>query len=276
MAADEEGSLASPAQLDRWRDNFSAYRQAPDHMTLIEWLAQFDRDHLPVAHKLLDNVQIVSELQIQEGYRDALNNLPGWNADNDERAGRWYFVGAGGAGESGPAMLRLFREANGMTQVRFSDFFREVRELPGLELTAYDNVVLVDDFAGTGDQMAGFWPILQELIASEASCFLILSAMTSRAESRLEDETEFNVVATRTLLEQDDFWSDQCDTFTNEELEILDIYGNTASNPTPRGYGECGLAFVLSHKTPNNTIPILHANHDNWVSPFPRYLLRAA
>jgi hypothetical protein len=52
-------------------------------------------------------------------------------------------------------------------------------------------------------------------------------------------------------------------------------YCDRADKKNPRGFGECGLLYVLCHKTPNNSIPILYANHSQWVGLFPRNLNQA-
>lgn len=267
--------LASSEQLDAWVGRFSAYRQAPTQETLLRWLAQFKQEHLAIAHKVLDAVEMVSELEIHEGYRDALSSLPGWSKLAAERQGRWFFLGFGAAGESGQAMLRMFREANGLTSAHWQGFFRMPRELPGLALTAYDHVVFVDDFAGTGRQVTNYWPLMQELVASEAKCYLLLTAITEVANERIKGSTELNVYARRFLNNAANVFSLECNTFDNVERRVIEDYGKIAWQAHPKGFGECGLTLVLSHKTPNNTIPILHTNHEQWVGPFPRTLLAA-
>ena len=275
---DDEGpepDLASEAQMAAWLDRFSHYRQPPTRATLLRWLDSFDREHVGIAHKVLDQVVVVSELEIQEGYKRGLEGLPGWSRSVENRHGRWFFSGVGGAGESGPAMLRLFREANGLTAHRWNNFFVSQVELPRLRLSARDSVVFVDDFAGTGRQMVGYWPILEELIAAEAKCYLLLTALTVRAAESIENKTEFIVHADKTLGLEADLYNPACGILSLEEMEILDRYGRVAWQQYPRGFGSCGLCFVLSHKTPNNTIPVLHANHDNWKGLFPRHLIAA-
>jgi hypothetical protein len=218
---------------------------------------------------------IISEEEILQGYRSALEHLPGWSRKAAERTGRWFFVGAGAAGESGPAMLRLFREANGMAAAGWQPFFLTPLDLPRLSLSAYDSVVFVDDFAGTGSQMVDYWPLMQELIASEAKCYLVLTAITTRAAEAIAASTDLQVRAEITLDESHNVFSAECPLFNAQEKAILDQYGTIASPERPRGFGDCGLTLVLSHKTPNNTLPILHANHPAWIGPFPRYLLAA-
>lgn len=267
---------ASEKQLEAWEARFRPYRRHPTRDCLIAWLAQFDQEHQSIAHRVLDSVILLSEDDILHGYKGTLESLPGWSKNPHQRTGRWFFVGLGDAGESGQAMLRLFREANGLTADRWQSLCVMPRELPGLALKAVDSVVFVDDFAGSGQQMVNYWPLIEELVASEARCYLALSATTSRAEAEIRSKTEFVLRAPLVLQEEHDLFSPACPTFTDEEKEVLERYGKRASKSQPRGFGECGLAIVLSHKTPNNSIPILHANHGNWISPFPRQLIPIA
>lgn len=229
---------------------------------------------MPLAHRLLDAVVIVPEIDAHYGYKNALNNLEGWNRKIELRQGRWFFVGVGSAGESGPAMLRMFREANGMTSDSWQRFFVTAKELPGLNLSAYDSVVFVDDFAGTGTQVVNYWPILAELVASEARCHLILTAATEYAAKKISDKTELILHCSIILEEGSNLFSESSKLFSKDERVALDHYGNKAWSAHPRGFGGCGVALVLSHKTPNNSLPVLHANHDGWVGPFPRNLIQ--
>jgi hypothetical protein len=64
-------------------------------------------------------VEVISESQIQAGYRAALEGLAGWSTDPAHRVGKWFFLGFGKPGESGHSMLRIFREANRMTAARY-------------------------------------------------------------------------------------------------------------------------------------------------------------
>ncbi len=266
---------ATDAQLERWEGLFRHYRMHPSRERLISWLKQFQDEHQSIAHRVLDSVILLSELEIQTGYKSILDALPGWSKNPTERRGRWYFIGMGNPGESGQAMLRLFREANGLTADRWQNSFVAPRELPSLALKAIDNVVFVDDFAGSGQQMVGYWPLIEELVASEAHCYLVLSATTTRAEAEIRNNTELDIKSPVILSEEHNLFSPHCATFTEDEKIILEEYGRKASRTQPRGYADCGLALVLSHKTPNNSIPILHANHDSWISPFPRQLIAA-
>lgn len=260
---------------ETWIDRFRYYRDPPDRFAIDDWLALFNEDHQEVARKVLDRVVVVSEREIQQGYRAALAALPGWQDRNEANGGRWFFVGFGRAGESGPAMVRIFREASDLALARYNHLFCELSDLPGLKLTALDTVVFIDDFSGTGRQVCRMWPTVAEMVASEAVCHLILTAATTTAVQAIGGRTELILHTRMTLDESDNVLAPANTEFSSDEKDVIRAYGAIADPRKPEGYGGSGLLFVLSHKTPNNTLPILHINEPHWRGLFPRYL-RAA
>ena len=228
--------------------------------------------HRDVAARVLDCVEVISEREIQQGYRAALSSLSAWNIDPAVRTGQWLFLGFGKPGESGQSMLRLFREANSLTSATYDSLFCSITDLPSKRLTSRDYIIFVDDFSGTGRQVAGMRPTIQELVGANANCFFIVTAATRAAICKITSETSLQLVSSIILEERDNVFHQQCVNFSEDDCKILIRYGRRADNKNPRGFGECGLLFVLCHKTPNNTIPILHAHHAKWKGLFPRYL----
>jgi hypothetical protein len=266
------GSAINAERIATWLSRFRFYRAPPDDAAIQSWLGRFKAGDKDVAARILDVVEVKSEAEIQDGYRRALEQIEGWSADSANRSGQWVFVGFGRAGESGQSMLRVFREATGMSSTAFNDLFCSATDLPQRQLTARDTVVFVDDFSGTGRQVTQFWPMLSELIASDAKKYLILTAVTSHALEKITNETELKVYASRVLDSVDNTFHHTCIHFTENEKKAVETYCKRADKKNPRGFGGCGILFVLSHKTPNNTIPILHVNNTKWIGLFPRYL----
>jgi hypothetical protein len=263
----------SQEDLNRWYDRFRAYRRSPSREEILAWLNQFEPQHVPVAKKVLDNVILIADVDIHSCYRDALNAIPGWSRNEVQRQGRWAFLGLGGQAESGAVMLHMFREANELEPDKFQPLFVSLSELPGMQLTAADTVIFVDDFAGTGDQFADRWEKFQELIASEARTFLFLAAATSRAMDRLGGVEDLDVRVGRRLEPCDNVFSEECNTFANDEKATVLRYCETADPRCPKGWGDCGLLLVISRKTPNNSAPILHVDvRRRWKGLFPRKL----
>jgi hypothetical protein len=169
-------------------------------------------------------------------------------------------------------MFRMFREANRLTGKANDDLFCYLSDLPMRKLTAEDNVVFVDDFSGTGNQVVRMWDTIQEVAAAEARFYLIVTAATRMAVDRIAAETGLRLISGTTLECGDNVFDAACGHFSDAEQRTIEQYGRRADRQRPKGYGDCGLLFVLCHKTPNNTVPILHANHARWRGLFPRYL----
>lgn len=264
----------TPQRIDGWYDRFRYYRRPPSREEIASWLERFasengDRD---LAARLLDAVRIVSEEEIQIGYREALEAIPGWDRNREHREGNWVICGLGHAGESGAEMLRKFREANRLGAERFDYLFDNVTNLVERKLTEQDTVILVDDFAGTGDQVCSYWPTHAELIGG-AKAYLVLTASTEAAITRFVDLISLEEILVSHVLEEvDNLFSGQSEVFSAEEKARLLEYCRLADKNNPKGYGDCGLAVILSHKTPNNSLPLLHANKASWSGLFPRYL----
>ena len=266
------GTPISPARSAEWLNVFRFYRHPPDEPAIQQWLNRFSKADQDVAARVLDCVQVVSDQEILTGYRDALQQLVGWNIDPTLRRGRWFFVGFGSPGKSGQAMVRSFREANQLTSATHNDLFCGATDLPSKKLTAEDYVVFVDDFSGSGRQVSAAWQTLQELVASDATCHLILTSATRKAMSKIEALINLALTVYIILEEDDNVFNSRCTKFSTHEKSIIEKYGRRADRRNPKGFGDCGLLFALSHKTPNNTIPILHAYHDRWKGLLPRYV----
>lgn len=169
-------------------------------------------------------------------------------------------------------MLRKFAEANRLTKKTDAGLFITPRDIPSLQLKSEDTIIFVDDLSGSGQQVLNGWQTMNELIASDAKAHLILTAVTDRALRLIAQNTRLNVIAQYVIPNKGNVFHDSC-TFLakNEKLALLK-YCEKADSKVPRGYGDCGLLLVLSHKTPNNSIPILHVYHKEWHGLFPRYL----
>jgi hypothetical protein len=259
-------------QLANWLARFRYYRRPPSEDDIRAWLGYFGAGDEAVAEAVLERITVISEEDIQRGYRAALEAIPGWNRRRDRRPGEWVILGFGGPGQSGGDMLRKFREANRLSADRFDYLFTSIAELASLELTQEDTVIFVDDFSGTGDQIAKHWRVHAEL-AGGARSYLILTAATQQAVERILDLPDLDELLVRQVLGPEaNILSDANTDFSDAEKIVIQQYCEQADRKQPRGFGECGLLLVLSHKTPNNSLPILHVNKPTWRGLFPRYL----
>jgi hypothetical protein len=279
------GTAIDAKRYKRWISLFGSYRAGIINVTIESWLSQFDAADQDLAARVLDAVEFYSQSQIHAAYRQALAALDGWHKSASKRKGRWRFAAmSGSAGESGDAMLYQFRIANGLDAkylnelfVSRSDLFRQPLLPDGdpQKLGKDDVVVLLDDFSGTGTQVCDAWnnpeTSFGALLAGVGKVCLILVAASTAARKRILDETAICPMPAHELREGDSVFSDHCKHFTKADRLKLLHYGRIADNKHPMGFGDCGFVVVFQHRPPNNSIPILHADHRRWTGLFPRH-----
>lgn len=268
-----ENTPVDPQRLRAWLDGFAAYRHAVTKASIESWLDQFQQKHQDIAARVLDAVEFFGADQIAAALRKALKAIPGWDIAPMKRQGQWRFVAySGSAGESGDTMLHQFRLANGLDGKRFRELFIHRSEIVLQKLGVEDTLVFLDDFVGTGNQVCESWTeTFAEVTAGVGRVFLVVVAAVQGARKWIEDETDLVLRPCLELGESYNIFSDKCVHFTPHAKEALLHYNKIANRKHPRGYGDCGLVVVFQHRCPNDSIPILHANHSKWAGLFRRH-----
>ena len=284
-APSARGAAIDARRYKRWINRFGSYRAGIINVTIQSWLEQFEGADRDIAARILDCVEYYDQSHIQTAYRHALQSLVGWHEDPSKRKGRWCFAAmSGSAGESGDAMLYQFLLANGLDAKKFNGIFVSRSELfrrtllpdeDEKKLGKDDVVVLLDDFTGTGKQVCDAWngpeTSFGALLAGVGKVYLIVVAAGKSARAKIADETAISLVPAHQLQEGDNVFSASCSHFNSRDRARLLHYGRLADNKNPKGHGKCGLLVVFQHRAPNNTIPILHMDHERWVGLFPRH-----
>ncbi|MFI5024318.1 MAG: hypothetical protein ACHQRJ_22035 [Alphaproteobacteria bacterium] len=257
--------------MSTWLERFDGYRVTVSERRINDWLTKFRPEDSDLAARVLDAVSFLRSEHMEHALRETVSRLPGWHRSKKERKGKWRFVAfSTSAGESGDTMLHKLRTALGLTRGQYNELFIHKADLLRQRLEPNDTVAFVDDFAGTGQQGCNHWRELAELLPGSPKSYLILVAAAQKAIDRICQETGLNMVAQYLLQPNDDIFSEECDHFTKQEKDRLLEYCRRADRKNPRGFGNCGFVIVLAHKTPNNSIPVLHANHPGWRGLFPR------
>ena len=268
----DRGRPIDNTRVERWVARFAGYRREATANRIRNWIKQFTAGDRDVAARVLDCVYFVSDQSVEEAFKNILGKLAGWDSNERNRKGNWRFVAfSEAAGESGDSMLHRWRIATRMTGRKYDKLYIYKSELLKENLGPKDTVVFLDDFAGTGTQVCTGWQdVMEELLPGEPKVYLILAAVTQVARQKISNDTPMQIVSHIKLKNDDNIFSADCRHFTAQEKNRLLTYCRRANNQHPRGWGNCGLVIVLAHKTPNNSIPILHANHNRWVGLFPR------
>jgi hypothetical protein len=259
-----------------WLSRFGTYRGGITEGAVRDWLLQF-KDDADLGARVLDVIEFYDMQSIHHAYRQGLGALEGWDIRKTYRKGTWRFAAmSGSAGESGDGMLWHFRNANGLGGRVHSELFVHRSQLASCGLGKNDTVVLLDDFSGTGQQVCDAWndPAVSygELLAAVGKVYLILVAATNAAVNKIEDETLLTVLSTHRLdSKRDNIFSGETKGFSATDRQRLMGYCKIAWPQKPLGWGECGLVVVFHHRTPNNSIPVLHAESNEWSPIFPRH-----
>jgi hypothetical protein len=279
------GSAIDAKRYNKWISRFGSYRGGITNVMIESWIHQFEDDDHDLAARVLDAVEFYGQSQIHAAFREALPALAGWHKSASKRVGQWRFAAmSGSAGESGDAMLYQFRIANGLGAKVFnplfvsrSDLFRQplLPDNDPQKLGQDDTVVLLDDFSGTGTQVCDAWndpeTSFGSLLAGVGRVYLILVAASRVARQRIAKETAILPHAAHYLQESDNIFSEECEHFTQDDRAKLLHYGQVANRRAPKGFGDCGFLVVFQHRPPNNSTPILHADHSKWTGLFPRH-----
>lgn len=267
------GANIDAGRMTSWASEFAGYRYSVTERRIERWLDQFGDDHRNLAARVLDCVDYIPYERITAAFRSLLESLPGWSRDESSRQGKWRFVAfSASAGESGDSMLHHFRIANGLATKRYDELFVHMRDLLGENLGHGDSVVFVDDFSGTGNQVCDTWATeVAELLPEGPNTYLVLVAASSMARQEISRTTSLMVAPSLELTESDNIFSERCEHFDAQEKATLLDYCTRADRHRPKGHGECGFVIVFAHRCPNNTIPILHEDHDRWMGLFRRH-----
>jgi hypothetical protein len=272
-APQPRGAAINTQRRRRWTGNFSTYRHQVSEQSIDDWIQQFANEHRDVAARLLDVVDFYSIDRISGAFRTALAALPGWHANPAQRKGKWRFAGLSrSAGESADAMMHRFRVANGLDAKKFNDLFIHPSQILLEKLGEEDSLVLIDDFVGTGDSVCKAWDeSFAELVPDIGRVFLVVVAAVDDGRKKVTDETSLTCVPGQELTKHDNFFADQCNSFTKGEKAAILKYCERAHKNEPKGYKDCGLVLTFQHRCPNNTLPIFYVEHSKWTGLFPRH-----
>lgn len=193
------------------------------------------------------------------------------------------------------------RDLAGELECRMSKYDR--RANPPARL--FRNVFLIDDFSASGKsylrgpnaagKIARFWESINDqrgqmsrlVDKGDLRIHVLLYAATDRAVDAIRDASckllpgmSLTVEAVHTIPSSIRLDEDRDSEFYRLVSRDQDKYGwstpldkhtrKGASEKPYLGFDQCALPLVLHHNTPNNSLPILHANEGNFTGLFPR------
>ncbi len=253
---------------------------------VLNWLSNFDKEDLPDALKVLANIEYIPLGKMFDIYSQGLSS-----AFKQYKHKTIVILGIGKYGKSGSSMLYFINKAPAFSDKRYKRkkylIGRKEEILPlinELKILRDDFLlILLDDFVGTGNST------LEYLNGNDTEQGLILFLK--------ENELKPNVAILSVIINEIGFQRLQFE-YPNISLfgelrkkafaqpsvfgyrpnsipirEFCYKYGAklTGEKYNILGYENSQSLVVFEHTTPNNTLPIIWSNKNDWTPLFPRF-----
>ena len=233
---------------------------------ILKWIGQFADEHLPLAGKVLQTIRYYGAANIRAMARELVYII--WQEFPGVDRSRVIFVPVGSPGSGADIIVRILRQLQEVRGTRIVTMADLERIDPG----GVSGIVFIDDFSGTGDQLAEWWGIVEPIVRpKEVPILVALLVMNGRARSKIEEFAQA-ALCVNELDEGADVFSEHNGDFDEIEKGLLLQYCERTGCEVSlvRGYGSCGLLVGFRHGCPNNSLPILWFEHTRWRSLFMR------
>jgi hypothetical protein len=245
-----------------------------DHV--LKWLMQFDTEDIDLGVRILKHLNVVGYEDLNTSLSIAYSKLERVAIDKDSRISsqNTLFAGIGDGAKSGAMIGYNFRIANELPE----DNFLTDDSLVHLESGLIENIVLVDDVIGTGDQATREIKALTEKVTpfGVKNIFLLTAVgMTDGiksiiAETKAHVFSAFEYTDLDTATNLDSAFYDGIPHEQRSKLrDRLDYYGRVSSKQG-LGYGGIGALIAFYYNTPNISLPVIWGSRNSWIPLFKR------
>jgi hypothetical protein len=286
----EEISYPTPDEIVRLIDRWGTYRgQAVTTDLVRRWLGQFgEPQHQRVALRLLQRLRFYGAPAVREKLGQAGEIVKsGLQVELPKGVKKRRDIAIGyldGAGKSGAQWARNFAQQHGIHGTNVL----EQGALAGTTIANPDVRVLVflDDFVGTGTSASDNFTKLNTQVRGTLTRaglrveFIAAAGFqpgVDKLEERLADlQLPVRVSVLEVLGDEDRCFHERSRIFPEpEEREfakrLLMSIGRGLAPRSPVGFGDSQAVVVFSDSCPNNSLPVLWQEADNWKPLFPRF-----
>lgn len=177
--------------------------------------------------------------------------------------------------KSGPYVLRRLQKSLGLNP-RWMIWPQSIVA----ETAAFDTLLLVDDFCGSGQQFSDFLTTnqLDSWLQSSPSHKIIYLTLAAHSKGKHFIATNFpavRVIAAETLSDEHSFFSgaffrelpdDVIRTKLSNDYQKISTECGLGGRIGSLGYDSMGLTYAFDHGTPNNSLPIYWFDNEKWMS----------
>ncbi|MCY4376150.1 MAG: hypothetical protein OXC31_20540 [Spirochaetaceae bacterium] len=266
-------------------DGWSIYKtSAVSVERVLEYLGQFGEVYNQrLIFRVLQELFFVGPAEERKLLRDAYRIF---QEDMVGRHGRWNEMQvrisyAGGAGQSGAQLARTFAMEGGLYR---KGLVKSPGELSG-EGEGVSDIVLVDDFVGSGESLSDGLKGFREFVAEGQVVHVYVMAGMADGVARVSDTAAeifggegARVTCIHSLrsgppegIVADVFESDS---EGRDAYHLILSYGERLEKRSPLGYGKCCALITFSGTIPNNAPPVLWRRSTAEEFPFEPLFLR--
>ena len=233
---------------------------------VVRWIDQFGDADASLAIKVLRNLRyfgasnlLAMSNQLVEMIRTTFPHT---------KSSAIFFVPVGGAGSGAHFIARHLKNNPDVPNSNIIDLLTLHRESRRRKVEV---AVFMEDFSGTGQTLMEWWNLNAPIILP-IGCTVVLGILVMNSAARGVLEGELTTVAVEELPPADNVLAECSERFEVQEKERLVSHcDRTACSPRFRlGFGDCGLLVAFQHGCPNNSLPILWHESEDWESLFRR------
>lgn len=245
-----------------------------DHV--LKWLMQFDSEDIDIGIRIIKNMNIIGYEDLNTSLTIAFSKLERVAIDKGSKitSRNTLFAGIGDGAKSGAMIGYNFRIVNELPE----DNFLTDESIVHLESGLIENIVLVDDIIGTGNQATKEVKQLTEKVTpfGVKNIFLLTAVGMNDGIKSIIADTKAHVFSAFEYTDMDtasnldsQFYAD----VPHEKRAIiksrLEYYGQV-TNKSPLGYGGIGALIAFYYNTPNISLPVIWGNRNSWIPLFKR------
>ena len=237
---------------------------------IIAWINQFeDEEDQDTAFSIFKKIKYYNSIDM---IHLCQLNFSDWIVDSDASVQTSLFVPLGGVGKSGSMVGYLFRMANSIPKEAFCGL-DEIKQRKFVFDERITDIVLLDDYAGTGDQFAND-EILQSLFChsrGKIRVSFLPVVISMQAKKRIQDAVGINIYCHQIRSER---------SYSHSEKALIKRYGKGLfmhhEEDLRFGWGGLAETIVFFYNVPNNSLPIIWSSsysretQRNWVPLFSR------
>lgn len=244
---------------------------------VLNWLMQFDNDDIDLGVRIIRNLNVISFEDLNTALTIAYSKLERMAIDKGTQISKenTLFAGIGDSAKSGAMIGYNFRIINELSEENFMN----EKSLHYLESGMIDNIVLIDDIVGTGNQATEEIKSLTQKVTplGVKNIFLLtavgmqagIKAISHNTKAHVFSAFEYSELDTVACL--DSCFYDGIPHEARAEAKLrLEYYGRIINHDYPLGYGSIGALIAFFYNTPNISLPMIWSSKNSWIPLFKR------